>query len=247
MRTLRAKPPPPASADWAYFLDVDGSLIELAATPAAVRVDADLLRLLADLQARTEGALALVSGRTLASLDELFGVLGLPMAGQHGLERRTASGQLCSVPAPLAAKQAIKHNLAPLLARHPGLMLEEKSLTLALHYRRVPHLAATVHRLMRREQAAIGDALELQFGKCVVEIKPPGRDKGTAIAAYLTEAPFCQRRPVFVGDDINDEHGFAAVNRLDGISIKVGRGPSCARYRLPNVAAVRHWLSIEAA
>jgi len=95
---------------------------------------------------------------------------------------------------------------------------------------------------MARLAAAAGAGLEVQRGKRVAEIKPSGVDKGTAIAEYLTEPPFKERRPVFIGDDLNDEHGFAGVNRLDGISIKVGTGKSCARFRLRDVAAVRRWL-----
>ena len=124
----------------------------------------------------------------------------------------------------------------------PGLLLEDKGLTLALHYRLAPHLAAYAHRLMCRLADEADAGLEVQFGKRVAEVKPSGIDKGTAVAEYLAESPFKGRRPVFIGDDLNDEHGFAEVNRLDGISIKVGKGNSCARFRLPDVAAVRRWL-----
>ena len=129
-----------------------------------------------------------------------------------------------------------------MLQRHPGLLLEDKGLTLALHYRLAPHLASYAHRLMGRLAEDAGAGLEVQLGKRVAEVKPSGIDKGTAVAEYLLESPFKGRRPVFIGDDLNDEHGFAEVNKLDGISIKVGNGVSCARYRLPDVAAVRRWL-----
>jgi trehalose 6-phosphate phosphatase len=119
------------------------------------------------------------------------------------------------------------------------ILLEDKGLTLALHYRQAPHLAAYAHRLMARLMQEAGGGLELQKGKRVIEIKPAGIDKGTAVAEYLAESPFRGRHPVFIGDDLNDEHGFAEVNRAGGISIKVGPGASCARYRLPHVAAVR--------
>ena len=145
--------------------------------------------------------------------------------------------------APPAAKYAIKESLAPLLARHPGLMLEDKGLTLALHYRLAPVMASNVHRIMHRLVSQLGHGLELQRGKRVVEIKPAGIDKGTAVAEYLAEPPFRGRRAVFIGDDLNDEHGFAEVNRLGGVSIKVGRGASCALFRLKDVASVRRWLA----
>lgn len=242
MTKTRPGPPPPPRLDWAYFLDVDGTLIDIADTPDAVHVDDALLALIARLQRASGGAVALVSGRALSFLDHRLGALHLPVAGQHGLERRDASGRVWMHAAPPAARSAIKAALAPVLARYPGLLLEDKGLTLALHYRLAPQLASYAHRLMARLAAAANAGLEVQRGRRVAEIKPAGVDKGAAVAAYLAEPPFARRRPVFIGDDLNDEHGFAEVNRLDGISIKVGKGASCARYRLADVAAVRRWL-----
>lgn len=234
--------PPDASLEWAYFLDVDGTLIDIAASPEAVIVDAALLDLIARLHRQSGGAMALVSGRAISDLEKLLVTLHLPLAGQHGLERRDAAGRLWMHAAPPAAKCAIKEALVPVLARHPGLLLEDKGLTLALHYRQASQLAYYVQHLMQQLAQDADSGLEVQLGKCVAEIKPSGIDKGTAVAEYLGETPFNGRRAVFIGDDLNDEHGFAEVNRLDGISIKVGKGPSCARYRLPDVAAVRGWL-----
>jgi trehalose 6-phosphate phosphatase len=242
MNPRRATRLPAANADWAFFLDVDGTLLEIADQPSAVRVDLALLDLIGSLSGCSGGALALVSGRSISDLEALLGARRLPLAGQHGLERRDAAGRLWIHAAPPAAKCAFKEALAPVLDRHPGLLLEDKGLTLALHYRKAPHLAAYAHRLMARLIGESGGALELQKGKCVIEIKPAGIDKGTAVVEYLAESPFRGRQPVFIGDDLNDEHGFAAVNRMDGLSIKVGPGRSCATYRLPGVAAVRHWL-----
>jgi len=234
--------PPVACVEWAFFLDVDGTLIDLADTPDAVRVDTALLELIARLHRVSGGAVALVSGRALSFLEDRLGTLRLPLAGQHGLERRDAAGRLWIHAAPPAAKCEITAALAPILARHPGLLLEDKGLTLALHYRLAPHLAAYAQRLMLRLAGAAGSGLEVQFGKRVAEVKPAGIDKGTAVAEYLAESPFKGRLPVFIGDDLNDEHGFAEVNKLDGVSIKVGNGGSCARFRLRTVAAVRRWL-----
>ncbi len=240
---MKTRRPPPAQPDWAYFLDVDGTLLDIAETPGAVHVDAALLELIARLSRASNGAVALISGRALSDLDHRLGMLRLPMAGQHGLERRDAAGRLWLHAPPPEAKCAFKKALAPLLERHPGLLVEDKGLTLALHYRRAPALAAYAHRLMAQMVAGAGGALELQKGKRVVEMKPAGIDKGSAIGEYLGEPPFMGRRPVFIGDDANDEHGFAAINRADGLSIKVGPGRTCGRFRLANVAAVRHWLS----
>jgi len=233
---------PPASVKWAYFLDVDGTLIDIADTPDAAQVDAALLDLIARLHQASGGAIALVSGRALSDLDRRLGALRVPLAGQHGLERRDAAGRLWIHAAPPEAKFAIKAALAPVLERHAGLLLEDKGLTLALHYRLAPQLEAYARQLMQQLAAGAGTALQVQHGKCVAEVKPAGIDKGTAVTEYLAESPFKGRRAVFIGDDLSDEHGFAEVNKSDGISIKVGAGASCARFRLPDVAAVRRWL-----
>ena len=243
MTTVSQDAPPAARTDWAYFLDIDGTLIEIADSPDAVYVDKALLRLVARLYRASDGAVALVTGRSIADIESHLGPLPLPMSGQHGLEWRDANGRVwIRAASPVETRQSIIAALQPILVRHPGLLLEKKALTLALHYRAAPHLAAYVHRLMERLAASGGVALEVQRGKCVVEIKPAGFDKGTAVSAYLAAPPFQGRCPVFIGDDLNDEHGFAEVNRMDGVSIKVGPGISCAHYRLANVAAVRRWL-----
>jgi len=243
MTKRKVATPPLAQSGWAYFLDVDGTLVDLAATPDAILVDPALPALLGALHQASAGALALVSGRALSDLDLRLGIPALAMAGQHGLERRDAVGRLWLHTTPPQAKHVIQAALAPLLKRHGGLLLEDKGLTLALHYRQAPELASYVHQLMRRLVAQTGEGLVVQAGKCVVEIKPAGVDKGTAVGEYLSEPPFLDRRPVFIGDDRTDEQGFAAVNARGGISIGVGPGKSCARYRLADVAAVRAWLS----
>jgi len=235
--------PPMAERGWAYFLDLDGTLLDLAPTPDMIRVDSALPLLLSDLQRACAGAVALISGRSLADLDLRLGLPDLPKAGQHGLERRDAAGRIWRHASPPQARQAILAALAPLLSRHSGLLLEDKGLSLALHYRQAPELASHVHQLMRRLVAEIDEDLVVQAGKCIVEVKPAGVHKGTAISEYLAEAPFCGRRPVFIGDDKNDEDGFAVVNQHDGISIGVGAGTAHARYRLPDVMAVRSWLA----
>ncbi len=242
MNKSRSRPPPAPSLNWAYFLDVDGTLINIADTPDAVQVDQALLELIANLHSASGAAVALVSGRMISDLHSLLGLPQLPLSGLHGLERRDSTGRLWIHAAPPTAKCAIKEALAPVLARYPGLLLEDKGLTLALHYRMVPNLAGYVHKIMSELLSSKGQGLELQRGKCVVEIKPAGIDKGSAVAEYLAESPFKGRRAVFIGDDLNDEHGFAEVNKMDGISIKVGHGASCARFRLPNVMAVHGWL-----
>ena len=243
MAPARPTPPPPLDRRNALFLDIDGTLLELAPTPAAVRVDAEVSRLLPALHRALDGAFALVTGRALSDLDDLFPGLALPAAGQHGCERRDARGTL-HVHAPERGTLARLHTLfAEFASRHAGLMLEDKGATLALHYRAAPHLAPEVRKTM---QDALADephaALCLQPGNMLIEIRPEARDKGTAIRDFMGESPFSARRPVFVGDDHGDEHGFAVVQRLGGYGVKVGAGPTMAQHRLPEVAAVRQWL-----
>lgn len=235
--------PPPAQLAWAYFLDVDGTLIEFADTPDAAHVDDALLGLVARLHHACGGALALISGRTLHDLDERLGSVRIPLAGQHGLERRDARQRLQVHARPRAALCPLRDRLAALAERHPGLLIEDKGLTIAVHYRHAPQLASWLHRMLRGWLGEHGKGLQLQCGRRVIEIKPAGADKGSAIAEFVAEAPFRDRVPVFIGDDLTDEHGFARVNELGGYSIKVGAGPTCARWRLPNVRAVRAWLA----
>jgi trehalose 6-phosphate phosphatase len=234
---------PRFSADWALFLDIDGTLLEYAAHPQEVRVGQDLLQLLVGLRAATRGAIALVSGRSVEDVDQLFAPLALPVAGQHGTERRCADGTIHRHAPPLENLGHAAAALVRLTAAHSGLVLENKGMTLALHYRLAPRLRPLAEEKVRALAAELGDAFELQTGKFVIEIKPSGKDKGSAIAEFAAEAPFAGRRPVFIGDDLTDEPGFAVVNRLGGHSVKVGPGITRARWHLRDAAAVREWLA----
>jgi trehalose 6-phosphate phosphatase len=233
---------PAFSPGWAIFLDIDGTLLEHAERPDAVRADAALGRLLAELNDATGGALALISGRAVAELDLLFAPLRLAVAGQHGIERRDARRTVHRHLFPLEPLRRAARQLGEFAAGHAGLLLEDKGHSLALHYRLAPELAAAAREAVTQALAALGPAFELQSGKLVYEIKPGGRNKGTAIQEFLAEAPFAGRLPVFIGDDATDEYGFAIVNRADGHSIKVGPGATIARWRLADAAAVRRWL-----
>lgn len=237
---MNGRPPQP-SPHWAYFLDVDGTLVELAETPEQVVVDRSMLRLVSVLVELTDGAVAVVSGRALSDLDRRLALPALPMAGQHGLERRDSRGRLHRHGGPAVGGDIVSGRLLPLISKYPGLRLENKGASVALHYRQAPQLGSYLHRIARQTARELG-GLQLQSGKRVVEIKPGGYDKGGAIEEFLAEPPFAGRRPVFIGDDLTDEHGFAVVNSRGGISIKVGPGRSAATYRLPNVAAVLDWL-----
>jgi trehalose 6-phosphate phosphatase len=126
--------------------------------------------------------------------------------------------------------------------QHAGLVFEHKGYSMALHYRLAPQLAGAAHAVVREAARAVGEGVEVQRGKMVAELKPAGHDKGRAIEAFMKERPFAGRVPVFLGDDLTDEHGFRVVERLRGHSIKVGPGTTAARYRLTNPAAARAWL-----
>jgi trehalose 6-phosphate phosphatase len=234
--------PPTLARNCALFLDIDGTLVEDAAKPDNVRIDEDLAKALPGVAARLGNALALVTSRSIRGVDHLFPQLRLPMAGRHGSERHDAEGTIhVNAPDPSTFTQ-IRQILEVLSDRYPGLLLEDKGNTLALHYRDVPHLAAHVHRVLRTTVKSAGGSLDLQPGKRMLEVRPGSRNKGTAITEFMREAPFAGRRPVFAGDDRADEFGFAVVDSMGGWSIKVGKGPTHARYRPQDIAAVRRWL-----
>ena len=206
-------------------------------------MDPSLLEQISSLHKATDGALALISGRLISDLQKHLGISQIPLAGLHGLERRDSLGHHWIHRSPSAEMTKLKISLSEVMSKHPGLLLEDKGLTLAVHYRMAPGLASYIHQIMRKLIAPFGSEFELQRGKRVVEIKLSGCNKASAVADYMKESPFKDRRPVFIGDDLNDEHGFKFVNSMQGISVKVGAGSSCACFRLPDVTAVRQWLS----
>ena len=243
-KTAKSRRHPPALAnDCALFLDVDGTLAEHVARPDDVTIDAELMRALPGVAVYLGHALALVTGRSIAGVDRLFPRLILPMAGQHGSERRDANGVVHAYAPDPDTYGRMRKSLQSLAGRHAGVFLEDKGSTLALHNRDAPQLAGHIHRVLRSFAATIGGgSFGLQPGKWMLELRSRSRDKGTAIAEFMSEAPFAGRRPVFVGDDRADEHGFAVVDRAGGWSVKVGTGRTDARYRLPDIAAVRRWV-----
>ena len=237
------RPPPPSPAeDWALFLDVDGCLLDLAQAPDAVVVPTGLPATLSGLARRLDGAIALISGRALANVERLFGALHLPIAGLHGLERRSTV-RTQAAPEPPPAWDVVREDAQRIVASHPGALFEDKGAALALHWRNAPHAADQLQAFAAATLPRL-PGYRLQHGNQVVELRPNAGDKGSAIAALLEEPPFKGRVPVFAGDDITDEAGFAAVNARGGLSVLVGdRQPSCAHYALPDPAAVRTWLA----
>ena len=227
----------------AFFLDLDGTLLDIVDHPHQVSMDADLIRLLEALCRAVGGALALITGRPITDIDRLLSRPGFCVAGQHGAERRDFSGTMHRHDVSRAALEKARRRLGMMAARHPALVLEDKGVNLALHFRAVPALRAEMQEMVRNLARELGGEFEVQLGKMVVELRPSGKDKGVAIAEFLEETPFRGRAPVFVGDDLTDESGFELINRVGGYSVKVGEGKSAARWRLPDSAAVRAWLA----
>ncbi len=249
MRPIHAlrEPRLEARPDWALFLDVDGTLLHIASTPDAVRVSRELRTVIAALRPGLGDAVALVSGRGLVDLDRLFAPLVLPAAGQHGLERRDAAGRMHRAGEP-SVLDPLRAPLQQFVRTRPGTILEDKGLTLAVHYRRVPERAAEARNVVDELVRVNDHRFHALHGKMVSEVRLRAADKGAAIAAFLKEPPFSGRRPVFVGDDVTDEVGFAAVNARGGHSVHVGHGEeTCAGYRLDDATEVIAWLAAAAA
>jgi trehalose 6-phosphate phosphatase len=227
----------------ALFLDVDGTLLEIVSRPSDVVADEQLIETLEALHGLLDGALSLVSGRSLTEIDRVFAPAVFNAAGSHGAELR-----LRNRPTPLAEPEPMPRpsveRLASFADRYEGLLLEHKRGGVSLHYRGAPSLEGASREAAERELAELGDDFRLIAGKMVFEIARRGHDKGEAIRRFLTEAPFAGRTPMFVGDDVTDEDGFRVANELGGASIRVGGSDgSEARHALADVAAVRRWLA----
>lgn len=234
--------PPVLSENLAFFFDLDGTLAEIKPHPDQVAVPADVLRALHQLSEMNQGALALISGRSMAELDALARPYRFPLAGVHGAERRDIHGNTHIVTLPEALIKSLHARLSTALSMLPGTELEPKGMAFALHYRQAPEHEQAIISLAQSIVEA-SDRLALQPGKCVVEIKPRGINKGEALVAFMAEAPFKGRTPVFVGDDLTDEYGFNVVNEAGGVSVKVGLGETAAKWRLASVASVWQWIT----
>jgi trehalose 6-phosphate phosphatase len=220
----------------ALFLDFDGTLVDIAPRPEAVVVPEGLIDTLHHLHGYLGGAVAVISGRPIGQIDAFLHPLRLPAAGVHGVERRRADGSLALLDAPPLDR--VEATAQALAQQHPALQVERKRGSLALHYRQAPSLEALCLAAMEAAVDA-SEGLALLRGKMVVEAKPSGASKGRAIEAFLQEPPFANRTPVFVGDDVTDEVGFAAVQRLGGLGVKVGEGASVASHRMANPVVMR--------
>jgi trehalose 6-phosphate phosphatase len=234
-------PPPPDLLDGAaLFLDFDGTLVELAESPDSISVSPWLGALLERVRRRLEGRLAIVSGRALADLERHLPISGIAFSGSHGLELRLPGGTALPLSVPIGLDD-VRQRVIEFANGVDGLLVEDKPAGIALHYRRVPAAADEAEAFMAALAAERNWAV--QRGKMVVELRPFGATKGDAIRAFMTEPEFAGRRPLFVGDDVTDEHGFAAAAALGGAGILVGPArETAACYRLASVAAVAKWL-----
>ena len=242
-RPLPAPALPAIDAAWALLLDVDGTLLDFVDDPRAVQVSPQLLALLHALHRVTGGALALVSGRKVDDLDRIFDRPRWAVVGMHGLELRHANGGFRRLTVSQALLTRMHREALALAARFDGVQVENKQLAVALHCRQSPDV---FERLREAATAVVAllPGYELQPGNQVLEFKPTGIDKGRALLELLQHAPFAGRVPVYLGDDLTDEHAFAAINQRHGISIRVGdREPSAAHFTLPDPAATEVWLT----
>lgn len=222
----------------ALFLDFDGTLVEIAPVPDAVKLDRRVASALSTLRDALSGALALVSGRPIAFLDGVLEPHRFDTAGLHGAQIRV-DGALCSQAAAPDGLREATRDLVRFANSQVGIIVEDKRVSVALHWRLAPHLEDEALALMRAVAARMGPSVRLQEGKSVAEIVPAAASKGDAIAWLLMQPTYAGRMPVFIGDDITDEAGFESVNALGGLSIRIGEGATCAKRRMASPTELR--------
>jgi trehalose 6-phosphate phosphatase len=223
------------------FLDFDGTLADLAPRPDLVHVEPELVGTLRALHASLGGALAIISGRPVHEIDHFLSPLVLSAAGVHGAEVRDMLGDGQIRQTVMPSLEPLQPTLEYLVLNYPGLQIERKSAAVAVHYRAVPELEAIVRGTLADAVKEIA-GLELLPGKMVVEIKSASVSKGGAIAEFMRSPAFTRRKPLFAGDDVTDEDGFVAVQRLGGAGILVGQRESAATISVTGPAALRCWL-----
>lgn len=228
---------------YAILLDIDGTLLEFAPTPAGVLVPSSLQHTLTTLWKWTGGALALVSGRSLDDIDRIFAPLELPAIGGHGAEIRPSISdhEILRRMVPLLDER-VRRQLLGLSQR--GVIIEDKGYSIALHYRLAPKLGPQLRKAVAAITAGFTtDEYEVLPGKCVIEVKSTGFNKGSAVLELMELPPFRGRKPLFIGDDVTDEAVFAILRDVDGIGFSVGRHIDGASGIFDHPAHVRDWLA----
>ena len=234
--------PPPD--ELALLLDIDGTLLDLAPTPRDVRVPPGLADTLSRLVRRSSGALALVSGRSLGDIDRIFAPALFPAVGGHGAEMRlTPDSEAVATHAPPMDKD-LKRRLAAIAGLAPGILVEDKGYSLALHYRLAPQAEQAIYQEVARLRADLPNApIEVLPGKRVCEIKHSGFTKATGVHELMLHEPFKGRRPLFIGDDVTDETVFAIMPGYNGLSYSVGRRARAVNGHFDTPADVREFLA----
>jgi trehalose 6-phosphate phosphatase len=228
----------------AILLDIDGTLLDLARTPREVWVPPGLAATLQALHERTGGALALVSGRSLNDIDLIFAPERFPAIGGHGAEMRLSIGNEAVATHAPPMDPELKRRLAAIARLSPGILLEDKGYSLALHYRLAPHAEKAIYEAVSLIRADLPNApIEVLPGKCVCEIKQTGFDKASGVRELMTHEPFLGRRPIFIGDDVTDESVFAAMPDLGGLAFSVGRPAQGVAGQFEQPTDVRAWLT----
>src|SRR6476619_701449 len=234
----------PHLSESAILLDIDGTLLDLAPTPREVWVPPGLAKTLNRLLARTNGALALVSGRSLNDIDLIFAPEQFPAVGGHGAEMRISTeSEAVATHAPPMDKE-LKRRLAAIAKLSPGILLEDKGYSLALHYRLAPHAEKAIYEAVSLIRADLPNApIEVLPGKCVCEIKHSGFNKASGVVEFMTHEPFRGRRPIFIGDDVTDESVFAIMPDFGGLAFSVGRRAHGVAGHFEEPRDVREWLA----
>lgn len=228
---------------YGFFFDIDGTLAPIAPKPDEAQIPSELLSLITIIQ-HGGNPVAMISGRTLQDIDRMCEPAQFCAAGQHGLEVRHGDGAIYALSDTNSVMADIAKKIESFQAEFPDLLVEYKGLSIVVHYRNAPYLGEEVDRFLTGLASEFSDAVELQKGKMVGELRLKGASKGEAIRQLMQTALFAECIPVFAGDDITDESGFAVVNALGGISIKIGEGNTEALHRLDSPTDLHEWLKL---
>ena len=234
----------PSLSSTAFLLDIDGTLLELAPTPRDVVVPPRLPETLRSLYERTSGALALVSGRSLTDIDVIFAPLQFPAVGGHGAEMRLSLETEAVASRAPPMDNDLKKRFTAIAALSPGIIIEDKGYSIALHYRLAPQFERTIYEAVSAIRSDLpGAPFEVLPGKSVCEIKPVGFTKATGVRELMKHAPFAGRLPLFIGDDVTDESVFEIMPSYKGVSFSVGRQAHGVDGHFGTPKDVRAWLA----